>query len=310
MLGLCCQFLIEKTKRSGQKVFVNGMEEKSLQLGRFKSGRYTDEYIKNIYVNNTKNLANMLPIIHQSGIHHFRISSSLFPLADQVDRLLWDNDDVKSHLTRAGDFIAANNMRITTHPGQFCVLSSDSDSVIAKSIVDLDIHAWMFDSMNLAKNSKYAINIHGGKKDRSGRLIETIKSLSENVRSRLTVENDEFSYSLRSLLSVHEATGVSLVFDSHHHRLFDDNLSMDDAFDLACQTWEDGIKPLQHISNSIIGMENGTITYRRKHSDMIRYVPKRQLIALKENAVDIEVEAKMKNIAITNMVKDFSINLS
>lgn len=308
MLGICCHFLKEETKpRSGEKFYVNAMEERTLQLGRYRSGKYTPEMIKGTYVNNVKNLATMLPKIRKYGARLFRISSAMFPLADQVDRELWDNDEVKKWLKVAGEYVLANDMRVTTHPGQFCVLSSDSDSVVEKAFVELGIHGWMFDAMGLDHSPKWAINIHGGKADRSSRLIEQIKSLPDNVRKRLTLENDENSYSVIDLLKVHQATGVPVVFDSHHHVFNDGELTMEEAFDASCQTWTGGVRPLQHISNTEPSLVNGSLLARRKHSDMIHYVPGPQLKALRDDVVDVEVEAKQKNLAVTKMATDFSI---
>ena len=310
MLGICCHFLREETKpRSGEKFYVNAMEERTLQLGRYRSGKYTPEMIKGTYVNNVKNLATMLPKIRKYGARLFRISSAMFPLADQVDRELWDNDEVKKWLKVAGEYVLANDMRVTTHPGQFCVLSSDSDSVVEKAFVELGIHGWMFDEMGLDHSPKWAINIHGGKADRSSRLIEQIKSLPDNVRKRLTLENDENSYSVIDLLEVHQATNVPIVFDSHHHVFNDGELTMEEAFEASCQTWSGSVRPLQHISNTEPALANGSMLARRKHSDMIHYVPEPQLKALREDLVDVEVEAKQKNLAVTKMSTDFSIPL-
>jgi UV DNA damage repair endonuclease len=52
---------------------------------------------------------------------------------------------------------------------------------------------------------------------------------------------------------------------------------------------------------------NGSKTDRRKHSDMIHYVPEPQLQALRDDTIDVEVEAKQKNLAVTKMATDFSI---
>ena len=286
---------------------MNVMGERTLQLGRYRSGKYSDEQIRQIYVDNVRNLADMLPKISRAGVRLFRISSALFPLADQVDRDLWDNESVLSHLRRAGDFVRSKNMRVSTHPGQFCVLSSDSDRVVENSFKELAIHGWMFDKMGLDHSAQYAINIHGGKADRAGRLIEQIKSLPDNVRKRLTLENDETCYSLVDLLEVHQATGVALCFDSHHHVFNDGDLTMGEAFSAACQTWPDGIKPLQHLSNTDPKHVNGSFPDRRKHSDMIHYVPEPQLQALRDDTVDVEIECKMKNIGVFKMAKDFTI---
>lgn len=308
MLGICCHFIKEETKpKSGEKFYVNTMEERTLQLGRYRSGKYTPDMIKGTYENNVRNLATMLPKIRKTGNRLFRISSAMFPLADQVDRSLWDNEDIRKWLKAAGDYVKAEGMRVTTHPGQFCVLSSDSDSVVEKAFVELGIHGWMFDAMGLEHSPQYAINIHGGKADRSSRLIEQIKSLPDNVRKRLTLENDENSYSVIDLLEVHQATNVPVVFDSHHHTFNDGELTMDEAFDATRQTWQAGVRPLQHISNTEPELVNGSSTDRRKHSNMIHYVPDCQLKSLRDDTIDVEVEAKLKNLAVFKMATDFDI---
>lgn len=310
MLGICCHYLREDTKpRSGQKILVNEMEERTLQLGRYRSGKYTPEVIRGTYVNNVRRLSEMLPKIRKSGAKLFRISSALFPLADQVDRTLWDNPEVKRYLKTAGDFVKTNDMRVTTHPGQFCVLSSDSDSVVEKAFVELEIHGWLFDAMGLEHSAKYAINIHGGKTDRTSRLVEQIKSLPDNVRKRLTLENDENCYDVVDLLEVYQETGVPIVFDSHHHVFNDGGLTMEEAYAAACETWSGIARPLQHISNTEPALAGGSVSERRKHSDMIHYVPAPQLQGLRDDVVDVEVECKKKNIGVFKMAKDFNIPL-
>jgi UV DNA damage endonuclease len=308
-VGICCHWLEEKTApRSGKKELVNIFDEKTLQLGRYRQGKYTPELIKGTYVHNVMRLAAMMPFMHDHGVKHFRISSAMFPLADQVDRSLWDNSEVIAQLKIAGDFIKQHGIRVTTHPGQFCVLSSDSDTVVAKAFVELGIHGWMFDAMGLAHSPYYAINIHGGKADRSSRLIEQIKSLPDNIRKRLTLENDESAYNVLELLSIYKETNVPVVFDSHHHVFNDGELSMEDAHATTIETWSKGIKPLQHLSNTEPSLVNGNFQDRRKHSDMIHYVPDVQLQGLRDNTIDVEVEAKMKNFATIKLKKQFSIS--
>lgn len=309
-IGVCCQWLEEITKpKSKKKELINVFNEKTLQLGRFRQGKYTNDVIKSTYVHNAKRLSEMVPKVYSSGISLFRISSAMFPLADQVDRSLWDNEEVIKHLRSAGDFVKEKRMRVTTHPGQFCVLSSDSDNVVAKSFVELSIHGWMFDMMGLNHSPFYAINIHGGKSNRSSRLIDQIKSLPDNVRKRLTLENDESSYNVVDLLSVHKETNVPIVFDSHHHTFNDGELSMDEAFAATSETWEKGIKPLQHLSNTEPDLKNGNFMERRKHSNMIHYVPEIQLSCMRNDTVDVEIEAKMKNIAVNHLKNNFYINV-
>jgi UV DNA damage endonuclease len=194
------------------------------------------------------------------------------------------------------------------HPGQFAVLSSDSDRVVENAITDLSIHAFILDAMGLPHTPFHAINIHGGKRDRASRLIDVIKSLPSNIRSRLTLENDESSYSVSDLLEIHLQTNVPIVFDTHHHTFNEGGLTQQIAHDATYQTWaSSGVRPLQHISNTQPGLENGSFPDRRKHSDYIHTVPETQLAALRENIIDVEVEAKCKQRALFKMASDFNI---
>ena len=72
------------------------------------------------------------------------------------------------------------------------------------------------------------------------------------------------------------------------------------------KTWGT-IKPLQHLSNTEPGMENGSFTERRKHSYNIHYIPEKQKELILENIIDVDVEAKGKNLAVLKMRKDFYI---
>lgn len=306
-LGLCCEWIEPITKKSGKVEIKNTLDQKSLQLGRWRDGKYTEEQVRNVYLHNARSLRDNLDKIGAAGFRLFRVSSSMFSLSDQVPREWWDNDRVKRVLQQAGDVARKWGMRLTTHPGQFCVISSDSDSVVAKSIVELEHHAWIFDAMGLPLSAHAAINIHGGKSDRESRLIEVINTLPVNVKSRLTLENDESSYDTMQLVNVAKSTGISVVFDSHHHVFNTGDVSLDYAMHAAMDTWSSDIRPLQHLSNTDPALVNGSFTDRRKHSDFVHYVPDEQLRLLRAGNVDVECEFKMKNLAIFKMVKDFAL---
>lgn len=309
-LGVCCHWIRrEVTPRSGKEKIINELEEKTLQLGRYRNGAYSDSLIRNVYLHNARKLRDVLRKAAASGIRLFRISSAMFPLSDKVDRKVWDCDEIKAELAAAGKYAMERGIRLTTHPGQFCVLSSDSDDVVANAIKELEHHAWMFDAMGLPRTPHAAINVHGGKADRSSRLIDAIRSLPEASRNRLTLENCETCYSLVDLLPVSLETGVPIVWDSHHHVFNDGGLTPEEACAAALETWSNKVRPLQHISNTEPGLEGGSFTERRKHSDMIHYVPECQRILLMNDEIDVEVEAKLKNFAVFDMSRRFSIPL-
>jgi UV DNA damage endonuclease len=305
-LGLMCQYLQEKKKKDGSTELFNLIDEKSLQLGAYKAGKYSDERILQTYRHNVQTHLDIIPVLVKDNIKSFRISSSLFPLYEFAGSIARNDGWITSKLGELGQLFKQHGIRVTTHPGQFCVISSDKQSVIDNSIKELEYHAWMFDVMGFDQTPHYAINIHGGKADRSEKLIDVIKTLPDNVRNRLTLENDEKCYNVRSLLDINKHTGVPVVLDSHHFTFGLDDLKFIDAFTETMATWG-STKPLQHISNTEIGMENAAYNKKRAHSEMIRYVPPLQLEAIRANLVDVDVEAKLKNIALLKMREDFQI---
>lgn len=303
-LGLVCHWLGPKNE--------NLLKANELRLGNLRSGSYTNAKICETYVNNVQRHIDFFPTLVKSGIRVFRLTSSLLTLADQVDESCWRNNaKLLTLLKKFGEIVIANNIRLTMHPGQFAVLSSDDDRVVDNAIKDLSIHAFIIDAMGLPLTPHHAINVHGGKRNRSERLIDVIQSLPENIRNRLTLENDESSYSVADLLNIHLQTNVPIVLDTHHHTFNDGGLSLQLAHDATVETWQrSGVKPLQHISNTEPGLENSSFSDRRKHSDYIHYIPEPQLKALRDDSIDVEVEAKKKQLSLLKMSKDFSVPLN
>lgn len=309
MIGLCCQYLEPFTKRNGSVEYKNILNENGLQYSQYLKGKYSNFQIESAWVNNCENLYNIIVKLQSEGFNLFRFSSSLLPLYDSVSNLLYNCTAVKDLLQKTGAFIKSHNMRLTTHPDQFVVLSSNKPEVIEKSIRMLDHHAWVMDQMELDQAPFYAINIHGGTKGNINILIESINKLSSSVKKRLTLENDERSYNVKELYNVYESTGVPICWDSHHHSFNSADLSNEDALALCKKSWGN-IKPLTHLSNTEPSLINGSFTERRKHSDYVHYIPDCQLNGNNNNELDVEFEFKMKNLAILKAVKDFNIKLS
>jgi UV DNA damage endonuclease len=307
-LSICCQWLEPRTKRDGSVIYENSIKEKILQLGAYNRGKYDGERINGTYHNNLDELIKLVPKLIENNIKSFRVSSNVLPLFDQTGDVARNDESLKEKFRTLGKLFLDNDIRVTTHPGQFTVISSDRDSVIENAIKELQYHAWMFDQMGLPQTPYHAINIHGGKRDRADRMVETILSLPEGVRKRLTLENDERCYNPKQLLKVSEKTGIPIVWDSHHHVFNDGGMTMEEAMWECAQTWGD-TKPLQHISNTTPGMENGSYTERRKHSYYIHYIPDVQREVMEANVVDVDVEAKGKNLALLKMRQDFKIKV-
>lgn len=297
-----------RTKRDGSIVYENSIKEKSLQLGAYKNGKYSEERIVETYHNNVNELIKLIPKLVENKIFSFRVSSNILPLFDKAGDIAKNDEKLIQKFKILGELFLKNKIRVSTHPGQFTVISSDRDEVIANSVRELEYHAWMFDRMGLAQTPYYAINIHGGKRDRSNRMVDTILELPENIRSRLTLENDERCYNPRQLVEVSEKTNVPVVWDSHHHTFNDGNMTAEEAMWACIETWGE-YKPLQHLSNTFEGLEKGNFSERRKHSYHIHNIPDVQREVMEADLVDVDVEAKGKNLAVIQMRKKFSLNV-
>lgn len=309
-LSVCCQWLEPRTKRDGSIVFENSIKEKTLQLGAYKSGKYDDQRLHDTYHNNVDNLIALVPKLVHHGMKAWRLSSNVFPLFEFESKFIKADDELLSKLAHLGKLFLKNNIRVTTHPGQFAVVSSDSPTVVENTVRELTYHAWMFDAMGFPCTPHHAINIHGGKKDRVEEIIARSLDLPDNVRKRLTYENDEKCYNPKQLLKISERTGIPIVWDSHHHTFNDSDMTMEEAMLECMATWPDDVRPLQHISNTEPELKDGNFSQRRKHSWHIHYIPDCQREVIVEGMADVDVEAKGKNVAVLQMCKKFDLPIS
>jgi UV DNA damage endonuclease len=138
------------------------------------------------------------------------------------------------------------------------------------------------------------MNIHGGKGDRSERLISVIRDLPENIRERLTLENDEYAYSAAEIAEVCLQTGVAMCFDAHHHVIHEKLDTYDDPgvaamVEVARGTWRDPAWQLVHISNGKTAFADP------EHSDAISLMPDAYRFV---PWIDIEAKGKERAIAL------------
>jgi len=125
-------------------------------------------------------------------------------------------------------------------------------------------------------------------------------ALSEAVRVRLTLENDDVSYTVRDLLPVCQQLAIPLVYDVHHHRCNPDGLSVEEATILAGETWQRlGWEQYCHLSSPRAGWEGGN---PRPHADYIVLADLPDCWLGREMTVDIE--AKGKELAVVRLMTD------
>lgn len=263
------------------------------------------EYAGDLALQNVKDLSIILKWNKSKRINFFRVSSDLFPWASHYNLVMLPQfTEIKKHLWNIGVYAKENNMRLTFHPGPFNVLTSPKESVVINTLKDLEIHGEICDLLNLSQSPFNKINIHcngvyGDKKTAMDRFCSNFELLSDSVKNRLTIENDDkpSMYSVKDLMYIHEKVGIPIVFDLHHHKFCDGGLSEKEALELAISTWPKSITPVIHYSESKSEHENDDSIKKQAHSDYIKKLPLDYGFKL-----DIMVEAKAKEKSIISFI--------
>jgi UV DNA damage endonuclease len=263
------------------------------------------DYVSELALANSKDVLKILVWNKNNNIKFFRLSSALVPWGDGLDlTILKDYDEISIALRRAGDYAKANGIRITSHPGPFVVLTSPKENVVEAAIKDLELHGKIFDLLGLSQTPYNKINIHcngvyGDKLSAMNRFCDNYLKLSDSVKKRLTVENDDKAtmYNVKDLMYIHNKINIPIVFDYHHHTFNTGDLSEEEALKLAITTWGD-ITPVVHYSESKALHEENIKLKPQAHSDYIKSLPNTYGLD-----VDIMVEAKAKELAILPFIK-------
>ncbi len=257
---------------------------------------------------NVENLLLALETVRSLGIGSFRIMSPLFPRMTHPDvGYLLDNLPeyrvISQGLEMVRSYAAQHDIRLSFHPDQFVVLSSPHSHVIENSLRELEFQGMLAEAVGAEVINIHAGGVYGDKKQSLKRLEGLFSRLSVRVRSRLTLENDDISYTVEDLLPVCRHLSIPLVYDVHHHRCNSDNLTVEEATNLAGDTWQAKEREQYcHISSPKNGW--GSIN-PRPHADYIDLADLPACWRGREMTVDIE--AKAKELAVVKLMADLKM---
>ena len=251
---------------------------------------------------NVKDLDKIMDWNILNGYDFYRMTSGIAPWKSEYRwEDLKDFDSIKVYLRSAGVKATTHGVRVTSHPGPFNVLTSPKEHVVENCITDLSMHGDEFDFMGLSRTPYNKINIHlggayGDKEAAMERFCKNFEKLPENVRTRLTVENDDKAsmYSVKDLYDgIYTRIGIPIVFDYHHHRFCDGGQTEQEALELAISTWPKDIVPVVHYSESMSIEQKDDKIKPQAHSNLVY-----DYIDTYNNDIDIMIEAKFKEIAV------------
>ena len=260
------------------------------------------DYASELTLANAMDLDKIMDWNILNGYNFFRITSGLAPWKSEYE---WDDlkdiERIRMYLHSAGVKAKSHNLRITSHPGPFNVLTSPHPHVVDNCVSDLTDHGSVFDMLGLSRTPYNKINIHiggayGDKESAMERFCVNFERLPDSVKSRLTVENDDKAsmYSVKDLYEgVYKRIGIPIVFDYHHHKFCTGDLSEQQALELAISTWPEGITPATHYSESRRDEQKDETIRVQAHSDYVY-----DKIETYGNEIDVMVEAKHKELAV------------
>jgi UV DNA damage endonuclease len=216
----------------------------------FRLASYSEERLIQKVENNLDCLFQIVQYNVQNGFHFFRISSDLIPFASHpVCTFDWAGH-FRGQFRKVGDFIKEHNIRISMHPDQFVVINALKDDVVERSVWELEYHCTILDEMALDNTAKIQIHVGGVYGDKRSAIDRL---------SRLVIENDDRSYSLKDCLLVHEKIGIPIIFDAFHHQCLNNGETLRQGLQLSARTWQesDGI-PMVDYSSQQRGQRPGS----------------------------------------------------
>jgi UV DNA damage endonuclease len=263
--------------------------------------------------------------LEKSKIRMYRMSSDVAPYITHPDLPQFHGQiaESRSELAALGHRANQIGLRLSFHPSQFIVMNAPDKTLRQQSVRDLASQAEILDLMNLGPEAVLVIHVGGAYDDKSAALdrwVACYRDLPEPARRRLVLENDDVRFSAANVLSIHDRTGVPLVFDMQHHQCLNpERLLWRPTLERFLRTWPEGIRPKVHFSSPRTQMREVVRVNRKtgKKEKVLRpptwtahadYVHPFDFIrfAMETTGLrfDVMLEAKAKDLALQRLRRD------
>lgn len=324
-VGFCCKYL-HPDQTQPKKVLMEIQQQRTEKCTtvawlKRQTREVAEQRLYDIMTHNMQSAANLVEYVGrlEPGLRMVRLGSNQLPMYTQPDfRYFWQQPEIKLELERGfaqvGKLARQWDVRVSFHPGQFCVLASDSEDIVNRSIEEFEYHVDMVRWMGFGRKFQdFKCNVHiSGRQGPEG-IKRVLSRLSPEARNCITIENDEMSHGLDASLEL--SKDVALVLDIHHHwvRTGEYIEATDDRVLRVIDSWR-GVRPALHysVSREDILVDHDPDTrpdmetllaqgYKkqklRAHSDFYWNHAVNQWAATFAKDFDIQCESKMKNLA-------------
>ncbi|KAG8924362.1 hypothetical protein FRC01_011608 [Tulasnella sp. 417] len=251
------------------------------------------EFVYELGLQNIRDLVKLIEVIH-----FMRMSSEIFPFASHAV-YGYDLSFADKELKEAGELAKKYKHRLTMHSGQFTQLGSPKEEVVTASVRELEYQCEIMDRMGLDQDSVMIIHmggVYGDKVASLARFKENYTAkLSDSIKARLVLENDELCYNLDDIMPVCDELNIPIVVDYHHDWIYPSERPVAELIPIINKTWKrKGIRVKQHLSEPRPGAV--TVMEKRAHADRCKSLPE----GLPDD-VDLMIEAKDKEQAVLEL---------
>ncbi|KAJ4127316.1 hypothetical protein NW765_017268 [Fusarium oxysporum] len=271
------------------------------------------KYVQELGLANARDIIKMIQWNHKYGINFMRLSSGMFPFASHEEYGYPLAPFAADVLAEAVRVAAELGHRLTMHPGQFTQIGSPRKEVVAAAVRELDYHDEMLSLLKLPEQmDRDAVmvlhmgRVYGGKEATLNRFRESYAKLSDSVKRRLVLENDDVAWSVHDLLPICEELNIPLVLDYHHHNIIFDPCVREGTkdiirlYDRIKKTWtRKRITQKMHYSEQTASAVSPRD--RRKHSARVKTLPPC------DPDMDLMIEAKDKEQAVFELMRTFKL---
>jgi len=230
-----------------------------------------------------------------NNIHLYRVSSDMCPLnTHEICNYDFTQDAVVlSMASKIKEMAIDNNIRLSIHPSQFLVLSSDKEHVVRNSIIDLEYHYKLMQLLGIEICCIHVGGKTGGIELAKQRFINTFNALPQHLKDIIHLENDDKSFNVSDTLDICEEINIPMILDFHHDRCLPSRDSVEYCINRICATWK-GRTPKAHLSSGKTSVTD------RSHAD---YIQKEDYDYV--NSIwcgDLMLECKQKDLALFRLI--------
>lgn len=263
----------------------------------------SEEKLLEIIMHNLHSLENIIDYNISNNIHLFRISSDIIPFGSSpVNKIKWW-EVFESEFLKIGKKIKDNGIRVSMHPGQYTVLNSPDKDVVCRAVEDFNYHSLFLNSLGLSREHKIILHIggvYGNKPEAIARFKTNYRDLSDSVKQRLVLENDDRSYNIDELIKIGEDLKTPIVFDNLHNSINpSQNIKTEESWIEECsKTWrlEDGRQKI-HYSQQDLVKRAGSHSQTIRIEEFIEFYKR-----VDGENLDIMLEVKDKNVSAVNCI--------